>query len=102
MRRRPPRSTLFPYTTLFRSGVGRTASALFCNAEPSCSAAAPATWSSGGFVTVGVTARSASPKATEEAVHAVPRARALRGKRLSRTEEHTFELQSRQYLVCRL
>src|SRR5258707_11769187 len=65
MIRRPPRSTLFPYTTLFRSG--------------------PADLRDRAF------AGSARPGA---------RARRVRGRR--RSEEHTSELQSRQYLVCRL
>src|SRR3712207_7574037 len=60
MIRRPPRSTLFPYTTLFRSG---------------CSPASGSTRSS-----------IASARSTRRA----------------RSEEHTSELQSRQYLVCRL
>src|SRR3712207_9428524 len=69
MIRRPPRSTLFPYTTLFRSG-SRPASA------------PPASGT-----------RSGSP--------ARSRTR-RRPSRWSRSEEHTSELQSRQYLVCRL
>src|SRR3712207_9502723 len=67
MIRRPPRSTLFPYTTLFRS-VG-TRSAALALKGPSCS------------------------------VHAPP---APRPPGACRSEEHTSELQSRQYLVCRL
>src|SRR6185295_19945530 len=58
MIRRPPRSTLFPYTTLFRSG--RPADPTTSASWPSCST------------------------------------------RRTRSEEHTSELQSRQYLVCRL
>src|SRR5437867_8039615 len=58
MMRRPPRSTLFPYTTLFRSG-GRPRSARWCS-------------------------------------------RACPWRRLSRSEEHTSELQSPYDLVCRL
>src|SRR5437762_6724495 len=60
MIRRPPRSTLFPYTTLFRSRVAHTA------------------------------ARPADvPRRVEQFRHA-------------RSEEHTSELQSPMYLVCRL
>src|SRR5947209_16565246 len=65
MIRRPPRSTLFPYTTLFRSGaISRCASAI-----------------------VSRTRWPVSP---------------LISSSLVRSEEHTSELQSRQYLVCRL
>src|SRR5258707_2889505 len=66
MIRRPPRSTLFPYTTLFRSGDahGRTPGSL-------------------------------------SVVLNDPVRRAY-GKLVVRSEEHTSELQSRQYLVCRL
>src|SRR3712207_8022658 len=74
MIRRPPRSTLFPYTTLFRS----TPSGRVSHARP---AATPAPRNR---------PRSASTK--------LPSASA----RKSRSEEHTSELQSRQYLVCRL
>src|SRR2546422_4972336 len=75
MIRRPPRSTLFPYTTLFRSNVvpgeqdadrlGRVAARL-------------------------------------EPVREAPRSRQPRGADEVRSEEHTSELQSRLHLVCRL
>src|SRR3712207_8214193 len=77
MIRRPPRSTLFPYTTLFRSGRQRLA-----RREP---ALRPA--------------RAAPAAGREERVRA-GRVRVVLGAR--RSEEHTSELQSRQYLVCRL
>src|SRR3712207_8006456 len=72
MIRRPPRSTLFPYTTLFRSHH--------------------------------------LERAAHEGVHAAevrhgltrPEARVAGDGQLPRSEEHTSELQSRQYLVCRL
>src|SRR3712207_7786627 len=70
MIRRPPRSTLFPYTTLFRSALGRFGSG----------------WAwlvlADGTLRVVHTANQDSP--------------------YMRSEEHTSELQSRQYLVCRL
>src|SRR3712207_8667416 len=85
MIRRPPRSTLFPYTTLFRSDVG---------------------------VAVGL---RRPPERLAQERHAVdaerrPRRRVLHRAadrehgvlRRPRSEEHTSELQSRQYLVCRL
>src|SRR3712207_8485929 len=86
MIRRPPRSTLFPYTTLFRS---------YDDAEVERAAACDAdAWSRcycSDLKRACVTA---------EAFHAgeIVRTPLLR----ERSEEHTSELQSRQYLVCRL
>src|SRR3712207_6979998 len=76
MIRRPPRSTLFPYTTLFRS------------------------WP---FPSTPATARI-SPAPTEKLTSlsaGVPRS-PFAFRPSARSEEHTSELQSRQYLVCRL
>src|SRR3712207_8395991 len=86
MIRRPPRSTLFPYTTLFRSAD------LLPGLEP-------------------------SPLQRQRLQHLPPRLDQVEvrrvhrledelppreGQREQRSEEHTSELQSRQYLVCRL
>src|SRR3712207_8138201 len=73
MIRRPPRSTLFPYTTLFRSWGSAAASG--CSSTSSACGTCVSGWSSS----------SASMLPAAE-----------------RSEEHTSELQSRQYLVCRL
>src|SRR5947209_16096490 len=91
MLRRPPTSPLFPYTTLFRSRPGH---------QP--------------------IARGGDPARDRPGMHAVQRAQLLDGelvpeplleqhaivgrqlKQRFRSEEHTSELQSRQYLVCRL
>src|SRR2546422_5582211 len=76
MIRRPPRSTLFPYTTLFRSSAaGSRDMALF------------------GAVTVGC-ATSRDRRGQDRAF--------LRHRGAPRSEEHTSELQSRLHLVCRL
>src|SRR3712207_8201892 len=78
MIRRPPRSTLFPYTTLFRSPTPRIARA-------------PETWrpdSRGGSAVRRHTVM-VNPLILREFV-------------AMRSEEHTSEFQSRQYLVCRL
>src|SRR3712207_8119403 len=89
MIRRPPRSTLFPYTTLFRSDPGVVA-----DHEP---VEAPfALEDVGQRVVVGVRRHAAD---RVERGHQRRRAGAHRG---PRSEEHTSELQSRQYLVCRL
>src|SRR5947209_9880694 len=73
---RPPRSTLFPYTTLFRSAtvvVVIVPVAIYANHEVNFDAIDAATSAIGGGLQHG-----------------------------TRSEEHTSELQSRQYLVCRL
>src|SRR3712207_7027422 len=86
MIRRPPRSTLFPYTTLFRSLVMEYAEGKPIDAEhpgalhhvTDC------------FLRAG------------EALGALHRLRLIHCDLKPRSEEHTSELQSRQYLVCRL
>src|SRR3712207_7461964 len=77
MIRRPPRSTLFPYTTLFRSA-----------ASPTFSACRDAVSPRGGTDTA----------TTRENIIALLN----QPRKVTRSEEHTSELQSRQYLVCRL
>src|SRR3712207_8996160 len=95
MIRRPPRSTLFPYTTLFRSGVDdQRAVGLVVDV---------------GVPAAGVPLEVARPAAIGDGdlrrrvrrQLAVGRQHELRDAPL-RSEEHTSELQSRQYLVCRL
>src|SRR3712207_8327835 len=82
MIRRPPRSTLFPYTTLFRSY-----SPLLKDT-----------------ITILLATRSAYRGRMDLPVHCTAqlRPRELDRPRGRRSEEHTSELQSRQYLVCRL
>src|SRR3712207_8602094 len=88
MIRRPPRSTLFPYTTLFRSA--RAAGAL----TPARTVLAGVAVSAlAGAVTSLVIFWTATGDSYREILGW------LLG---SRSEEHTSELQSRQYLVCRL
>src|SRR2546425_4534772 len=83
MIRRPPRSTLFPYTTLFRS-------------------------SSDDYLRLGDALRRSKAQAEEETRQANPReeieriVQLLDGGFPLRSEEHTSELQSLAYLVCRL
>src|SRR3712207_7186274 len=80
MIRRPPRSTLFPYTTLFRSGRRLSG-----------------TWSAAAALASGI------PCCRGRRREQVGRRRTARAVPTDpRSEEHTFELQSRQYLVCRL
>src|SRR3712207_7381506 len=81
MIRRPPRSTLFPYTTLFRSDA----------ALPPTPAGWPSTLQLG---------MSDAPDGAQAMRQLAPFG--FRYQYLARSEEHTSELQSRQYLVCRL
>src|SRR3712207_7307917 len=95
MIRRPPRSTLFPYTTLFRSD-GR-AGALRPVARRSGRAAPEDT--------VGPVLDHEGGPRPARILRAPPRPLRLaprQGHGARRSEEHTSELQSRQYLVCRL
>src|SRR3712207_8831648 len=89
MIRRPPRSTLFPYTTLFRS-VGGVRLRLHVGGDGE---------ESDVVVVDGVPAGVGG-----EHLPLTDRrdAELLAGARAVRSEEHTSELQSRQYLVCRL
>src|SRR3712207_8061421 len=85
MIRRPPRSTLFPYTTLFRSDVEHALDPQYARR-------------------LGVNMDDllvSQPSSGEEALRIVETL--VRSNALDvRSEEHTSELQSRQYLVCRL
>src|SRR3712207_8769391 len=84
MIRRPPRSTLFPYTTLFRSFPG-----LACHLV-------------GSQMTPDDELTLKRAQEGDAAARAEVLGRHSRGLRFLRSEEHTSELQSRQYLVCRL
>src|SRR3712207_8584905 len=90
MIRRPPRSTLFPYTTLFRSPKKHQRDRLIRLA------ATHPQWAL-GFEDECWWSRLAQPALHTWALDAAP-LRLIE----SRSEEHTSELQSRQYLVCRL
>src|SRR2546422_4452162 len=87
MIRRPPRSTLFPYTTLFRSEN------LFLGAE----------LTKGVFLNKPELHRRAEATLSRLGFHLRPRTKVNRLSRAEqRSEEHTSELQSRLHLVCRL
>src|SRR3712207_7121312 len=84
MIRRPPRSTLFPYTTLFRSGAGSNKMYDY--------------WGFHDYIQVAFTSGLTGATgfgATAPQFNFDPNTD-------KRSEEHTSELQSRQYLVCRL
>src|SRR3712207_7326400 len=91
MIRRPPRSTLFPYTTLFRSP---SASGVFASARfPSTLAELRGASLHGLLKPLAPAVRY--PPARTGGIN-------MRSSISLRSEEHTSELQSRQYLVCRL
>src|SRR3712207_8073021 len=91
MIRRPPRSTLFPYTTLFRSlqGLRPEASQLRTGVLPLIHAGGAEVVVIVALVVAALRAASLGHPAPAHVAH-------------HRSEEHTSELQSRQYLVCRL
>src|SRR3712207_7705287 len=89
MIRRPPRSTLFPYTTLFRS-----------LREPYSDAPAQRGLVLTGDAALDSILRAATARGFQVSVHAI--GDEANRRLLDRSEEHTSELQSRQYLVCRL
>src|SRR3712207_8141475 len=91
MIRRPPRSTLFPYTTLFRSRLELKWAFAFPDTDQAVSSQ-PAV--------VGDTLYVGARNGRFYALDA--RSGAQRWVFDTRSEEHTSELQSRQYLVCRL
>src|SRR3712207_8261282 len=88
MIRRPPRSTLFPYTTLFRS-----------RGEQEARGEVAAARADGLELRLGLDALRGQPRPQR-----VPQVGDRRDRlgAAGRSEEHTSELQSRQYLVCRL
>src|SRR3712207_8890886 len=79
MIRRPPRSTLFPYTTLFRSVIIESLTLPPAHPQP-----------------------GETPDVPSQMQYAPSRRHPVTRRRSARSEEHTSELQSRQYLVCRL
>src|SRR2546425_4125035 len=89
MIRRPPRSTLFPYTTLFRSASVSTGGLVQGIALGSATMTATSEGHSG---TASITVASLPPAGSEP----------LFAPATDRSEEHTSELQSLAYLVCRL
>src|SRR3712207_7470664 len=93
MIRRPPRSTLFPYTTLFRSQLPADFAAQRIK----------------NLSLVGAVVNALTPKRNQKEITSLieefqyPKyGPAMMWETAARSEEHTSELQSRQYLVCRL
>src|SRR3712207_7431195 len=90
MIRRPPRSTLFPYTTLFRSFVDKTVAFFAGRIEET------------EVILVGNDVLFECLIATHESSPLIIERVLALLREVLRSEEHTSELQSRQYLVCRL
>src|SRR2546427_6840290 len=88
MIRRPPRSTLFPYTTLFRSASARSCSPPMTNVRVRSATCFGLRCSCKACRCAGVSLTRLYPAAVRSA--------------LARSEEHTSELQSQSNLVCRL
>src|SRR3712207_8809670 len=99
MIRRPPRSTLFPYTTLFRSEAGRQL-ARNRAVGAGCGRSDRVGW--GFLARLLRNAANAEPGRTGGTRPVIERDMVRRMAVRGRSEEHTSELQSRQYLVCRL
>src|SRR3712207_7649552 len=108
MIRRPPRSTLFPYTTLFRSNAIKLSKETIKNIKQNLGwafiyniigipFAAGIVHVFGGPLLNPMIAAAAMSLSSVSVV-----TNALRLRNFKRSEEHTSELQSRQYLVCRL
>src|SRR3712207_8733565 len=95
MIRRPPRSTLFPYTTLFRSDQGHRPHELLGDdgGRLLLPAVEVQVLDGAGLVLVAVPPGQVVVEVPAARTHAAD---------VERSEEHTSELQSRQYLVCRL
>src|SRR3712207_7853380 len=90
MIRRPPRSTLFPYTTLFRSAARPASRTQLCCANATTPRSTTASGSNDNRTADGPPTAPTAPRSSSDHCCA------------DRSEEHTSELQSRQYLVCRL
>src|SRR5439155_19691090 len=90
---RPPRSTLFPYTTLFRSEPRHLLGDARHRPSPRAARADAAHDGLG---------RDGGVRSQRRRLHGGTRADRSRHRRILRSEEHTSELQSRGHLVCRL
>src|SRR3712207_9324537 len=102
MIRRPPRSTLFPYTTLFRSAGERRRRGAQVARQPAQLVLADEPAQLARERLQGIQRRTARTHGGQRADGEPADGREGGVERIERSEEHTSELQSRQYLVCRL
>src|SRR3712207_8153444 len=95
MIRRPPRSTLFPYTTLFRSLYEKEAHSLVVAKDDKLISYGNTLAKEKLLASIKLWVELGMPTSSSFQLEIYP-------KGYCRSEEHTSELQSRQYLVCRL
>src|SRR5256886_6139461 len=93
MIRRPPRSTLFPYTTLFRSRLSNGV----CSLNPSVDRLTHSV-----FVEFDKNGRAKNARFAKSVIRSAKRLTYKEAYAILRSEEHTSELQSQSNLVCRL
>src|SRR3712207_8644447 len=101
MIRRPPRSTLFPYTTLFRS-LGQNFAKAFDVKFSDKENKLDYVWATSWGVSTRLIGALVMAHSDDDGLILPPKIAPLQVVIVPRSEEHTSELQSRQYLVCRL
>src|SRR3712207_9409048 len=102
MIRRPPRSTLFPYTTLFRSRRPLRYAHPLTVASAAASTAPGPVQTLTCLTSLGMLSNSVRQREGDAMRHTLRTEITIAAAPEARSEEHTSELQSRQYLVCRL
>src|SRR3712207_9457288 len=102
MIRRPPRSTLFPYTTLFRSSARRLTLRDFLRQKRIVTSVHVSSKTDFDFVVYLPVGSVAEHRYIRNFIDNVSKSNLFQTEETDRSEEHTSELQSRQYLVCRL
>src|SRR3712207_9370233 len=102
MIRRPPRSTLFPYTTLFRSLVARADDRVTLLRQPADEPVGELPHTLGDHADADGREQLHRRLQRQQPGDVMAAALEAAGVGAERSEEHTSELQSRQYLVCRL
>src|SRR2546421_12934089 len=102
MIRRPPRSTLFPYTTLFRSPSTAPSSPPAIRDVSETTPPPPHTASGAGGIPQAPLPTPAQPDRSDKSPSSPPAHPTAKKAIYHRSEEHTSELQSRSDLVCRL
>src|SRR3712207_9434581 len=102
MIRRPPRSTLFPYTTLFRSPLHLQQRRVMRLVEDPAAGGEELVEALAADEVLSLVARPGQEGLVDSEDGPPGERREIAARGVLRSEEHTSELQSRQYLVCRL